>query len=56
MRPRFVSVFVESVRHSRPCARQYASVSSRQTVSSGRTTPSERRARIPRVDPLETIL
>src|SRR4029079_5575036 len=40
IRPRFVSAFVASTRHERPLTRQYASVSSRQTPSSGRTTPS----------------
>ena len=52
MSPRAVSGLVESTRNGRPSARQYASVSSRQTVSSGRTTPSSRRTRIPVVAPL----
>jgi len=50
-----VDAFVESVRHESPTSRQYASVSSRHTESSGRTTPSERLTRIPRVEPLETM-
>ena len=42
IRPRFVSGLEESARKARPCSRQYASVSSRQSESSGRTTPSSR--------------
>ena len=49
--PRSVPGFVESVRHSSPRSRQNASVSSRQTQSSGRTTPSSRRTLIPFVLP-----
>jgi hypothetical protein len=54
MRPRFVSRFERSTRKARSTARQYASVSSRQTSSSGRTTPSSRRGLIAFVVPLET--
>ena len=49
-----VAGFDESTRQASPRSRQYASVSSRQTQSSGRTTPSSRRTLIPFVFPLET--
>ena len=52
-RPRFVPAFDESTERS-PWSRQYASVSSRQTVSSGRTTPSSRRGLMPFVLPDDT--
>ena len=47
IRPRTVSGFEESTRNASPRSRQYASVSSRQSGSSGRTTPSSRRGLIP---------
>ena len=53
-RPRFVPAFDESTRNASPWSRQYASVSSRQTVSSGRTTPSSRRGLMPFVLPDDT--
>ena len=43
--------FDESLRHASPRSRQNASVSSRQTQRSGRTTPSARRTSIPFVVP-----
>ena len=52
--PRFVSGLVESLRNGSPTASQYASVSSRQTPSSGRTTPSSRFGLIPPGFPLDT--
>src|SRR6185437_12660854 len=52
--PRFVSRFDSSVRNSIPSARQYASVSSRHTVRSGRTTPSSRCGLMPFAAPLAT--
>ena len=54
MRPRFVSGFEESTRYARPCSSQYATVSSRQTSSSGLTTPSSRFGLIAFVVPEET--
>ena len=55
MSPRFVSRFVESTRNGSPCLLQYASVSSRQSESRGRTTPSSRRGLIAFVVPEETM-
>ena len=49
--PLVVSGLDESTRNSTPRSRQNASVSSRQSGSSGRTTPSSRRALIPFVVP-----
>jgi hypothetical protein len=52
--PRFVSLLDSSFRNSSPSTRQYSSVSARQTVRSGRTTPSSRRGLIPFATPLAT--
>src|SRR5436190_2573361 len=54
IRPRLVPGLVESLRYSRPSARQYASVSWRQRGSSGRTIPSSRFGLIAFVVPAET--
>ena len=54
IRPRFVFGFEESTLNGRPSTLQYASVSSRQMLSSGRTMPSSRRTLIPPAVPLET--
>ena len=54
MSPRFVIALLESTRNARRSARQYSAVSGRQTVSSGRTTPSSRRGSIPLALPRET--
>src|SRR5438094_251195 len=54
IKPRTVSGFDASVRYSNSRSRQNASVSSRQTDSSGRTTPSSRLALMPFVFPLVT--
>ena len=54
MSPRFVSSFVESVRYGSPTSLQYASVSSRQTPSSGLTMPSSRIGLMPPGRPLDT--
>ena len=52
--PLVVSRLDVSTRNSTPRSRQNASVSSRQSGSSGRTTPSSRRALMPFAFPLVT--